>query len=671
MVLDALIRVSQVRGRKGERFISPAVQLDQIGAWLGANQCTLGEVFEELDVSGTKAKRPDLERAIERVENGLSDGLIVAKLDRLGRSLIQGLAAIARIEKAGGTFVSVQDSLDLKTPTGRLVLRVLFSVAEWEIDRLRSSWGEARGKAIARGVYISAIPPIGYLRGDDGRLVVDPDLGPYIAEAFRLRASAASSGEIAAFLNGCGLRTQHGNEFSPSMVHSMIGNRAYLGEARCHPHVHPNAHEPVTDPATWQRAQYPPRRSRRAASLLAGVLRCAGCGRAMTAVHSKSRHVQVDTYRCFQRRATHLRCPEPAAVRADEIEPLVESMLFNLARGRGISKGEKIARIRAEEVELAETDLAAYRDNARLLRTLGAESFEAGIEARQRRLERALLALAEARRRIEQPAVPTDHLATRWLSMELDERRAMIEEFVDLIAVERGNGPTDERAWVCRRGEGPPAGWSSHGLRPFEQKGGQASRLPVPRLWSEPKIKSALTAFTGNRSDFPTYAEFAAAGFANVYGQVMRWGGPYYWARKIGLSIPANRVNWNERNVRNALAAFLQDKAEWPSQSEFERAGLKPLHSAVYAHGGRAYWATQFGLHAPDRQRLWPMERIERELGLYLNGWSHFPSKPDFERDGRRRLYNAARRYGGLRHWREHFGLPAANQSEASRARHV
>src|SRR4051812_27445003 len=109
MALDAYVRVSDVRGRKGQSFISPDVQREQIAAWASAREAQIGEVWVELDESGARADRPLLMAAIGRIESGASEGLVVAKLDRFGRSLLDGLSAIERIERAGGTFVSVQD----------------------------------------------------------------------------------------------------------------------------------------------------------------------------------------------------------------------------------------------------------------------------------------------------------------------------------------------------------------------------------------------------------------------------------------------------------------------------------------------------------------------------------------------------------------------------------
>src|SRR3954454_19057542 len=106
MRLDGYIRVSQVRGREGDSFISPAQQRDKITAWIEAYGHELAAVHEELDESGARRDRPKLLEALERVERGDTHGIVVAKLDRLGRTLIDGVQYIQRIQDAGGVFVS-------------------------------------------------------------------------------------------------------------------------------------------------------------------------------------------------------------------------------------------------------------------------------------------------------------------------------------------------------------------------------------------------------------------------------------------------------------------------------------------------------------------------------------------------------------------------------------
>lgn len=106
MIVDGYIRVSKVNEREGERFISPLVQRETIERWAQLHGAVVCELFEELDESGARADRPLLERALSRVEQGQSSGIVVSRLDRFGRSLLDGLAAIERISRAGGTFVA-------------------------------------------------------------------------------------------------------------------------------------------------------------------------------------------------------------------------------------------------------------------------------------------------------------------------------------------------------------------------------------------------------------------------------------------------------------------------------------------------------------------------------------------------------------------------------------
>ena len=143
MRLDAYIRVSQVRGRSGPSFISPTQQRERIEAWIAALGHERGEIFEE----PTRRARGPIAPSCRRRSSASSAGSPTAssspKLDRFGRSLMDGLQLIDRIRDAGGTFASVQDGFDLGTDTGRLVLRIMFSMAEYELDRVRGGWYDA------------------------------------------------------------------------------------------------------------------------------------------------------------------------------------------------------------------------------------------------------------------------------------------------------------------------------------------------------------------------------------------------------------------------------------------------------------------------------------------------------------------------------------------------
>jgi DNA invertase Pin-like site-specific DNA recombinase len=667
LVLDGYIRVSQVGGRKGDSFQSPGVQREEIARCISGRGALAGEVFEELDESGGRADRPLLLEAIERVESHESDGIVVAKLHRFGRSFLDGLAMIARIQKSGGTLISVQQGLDLQTPTGQLVSRVLFAVAEWELDQARENWDIARERAIARGVYIGKQGPIGYRRGRDGRLRIDPRKAPVIREVFERRARNEGLAQIAAFLNASGIKAANGVPFSRDSVYRIITNSAYRGEAHSGRHRNPDAHQAIVDPALWQRSQSQPRPPRnRIAALLSGLARCATCGGLLSPQRpTERRRWPYTLYRCH---AVTGACPAPAQARADELEPLVEDFVFARLRGGAKSGGDRASAKCEAAVEKAEADLAAYRDSPSLLLRLGRDSFEAGLEGRQQTLEKRLLELARARRGVRRMRIDIGELEQDWPGHGWEARRQAVGELIDCVVVARGRRPLLERAWIFKRGRGPILTGKEH--RPGALGRKNATRLSGPKPWGERRIESELRAFLEGESDWPGYLEFASAGRARLHAQMMACGGPHFWGHKLGYEVPDGFVRWTDAKVGGALAPFLRRRKAWPSKAEFEAAGLGPLHDALRRHGGTQHWAEHFRIEYEARANdRWTKDGIERQFLSAMSGFDRLPMKREFVAAGQLDLYMAMRSHGGLTYWAERLDLEeAAGWAERRRA---
>src|SRR4051794_28797095 len=124
------VRVSDVDGRSGDRFISPQVQREAISRFVQGKRHQLVDVVVELDESGGSLSRPGLQQVLARIEAGEGDALAVAYLSRLSRRVIEGLEVVQRLN-AGGRDVLVADlDLDTSTPVGRAVLTVLLAFAE-------------------------------------------------------------------------------------------------------------------------------------------------------------------------------------------------------------------------------------------------------------------------------------------------------------------------------------------------------------------------------------------------------------------------------------------------------------------------------------------------------------------------------------------------------------
>jgi DNA invertase Pin-like site-specific DNA recombinase len=600
VLLDGYVRVSQIAGRGGERFISPGVQRDQIRSWAKANNAQIGEVFEELDQSGARSDRPLLLTALERVERGESQGIVVAKLDRFGRSLVDGLSKIDRIVAAGGVFVSVQDGLDLSTPTGRLVLRIMFSMAEWELERVRATWATAKARAIDRGVHVS-VAPIGYRRGGDGRLVPEEPAASLIAEVFRRRAEGATNASLIALLNSSGLQTGRGSpRFVESSVKGILTNRTYLGEVRSGDFVKTGAHPPLVSEATWQSAQRPQRfESNRRTSLLGGLLRCGSCRMKMSVISGVYRNSgRAGTYRCPCRTSAG-ECPAPARIRGEEIEHLVEDFFFrSLSRGR---QAPASATSRAEaDLGRCRQALARYRDVSGALTALSPENFAAGLAKREADIQAAALTLAGAERTSLSSRDPVA-LERDWPALTVAERRRQIEEEIDCIFVSAEPDSATERCHVCPRGSGPidaPRRGAPLGeIRPFRadrQRG--VVRLRAPRVLSERRVERELKAWRGEETACPSYEEFLRAGRLRLYGQILAWGGIGFWARRMGWSDVPRVTVWSDEAIAAGLRPILRGRDVWPAKTEFRELGLAGLRRAVIRHGGITQWADLSGV---------------------------------------------------------------------------
>jgi len=135
-------------------------------------------------VSGTKRTRPELERLLGQLRAG--DVVLVAKYDRLARSLSDLLDIVARIEAAGAGFRSLAEDIDTTTPAGRLIFHVFASIAQFERERIRERTMEGLAVARAQGRVGGRPPALSE---------------PQKAEVRRLKGEGRSVKDIAALFN--------------------------------------------------------------------------------------------------------------------------------------------------------------------------------------------------------------------------------------------------------------------------------------------------------------------------------------------------------------------------------------------------------------------------------------------------------------------------------------
>ena len=222
-----VVRVSEQGDRDDENFHSPRAQLAKAKLWSEDQGNRVVDAFEEIDVSGKLplAKRPGLLKAIELVEAGAADHIVVAYFDRLVRSLKVQLEVIERVEQAGGEIYAIDHGrLTNGTAATRMSNNMMGAAFQYYAEVTGEKVEAAHERVVARGVLPNSRISPGYVRGQDGVLVVEPPKARIVVQAFKRRDRGASLMQIQAFL------AEYGIERSIAGVASMLRSRLYLGE---------------------------------------------------------------------------------------------------------------------------------------------------------------------------------------------------------------------------------------------------------------------------------------------------------------------------------------------------------------------------------------------------------------------------------------------------------
>lgn len=172
----------------------------------------LTEIVEDPGESAKSLQRPGLQRCLESLRRGDAQGLLIAKLDRLTRSVADWQTLIDGFfgERAGKQLFSVADSIDTRTAAGRLVLNVLLSVAQWERETIGERTKDALQSKIRKGERCGKVR-FGFRLDVDGRTLV-PHAGEQEAlqRVAELRAAGQSLRAIATELTRRGILTKEG-----------------------------------------------------------------------------------------------------------------------------------------------------------------------------------------------------------------------------------------------------------------------------------------------------------------------------------------------------------------------------------------------------------------------------------------------------------------------------
>ena len=356
-------------------FNSLDAQRDSCQAYVASQRAEgwtlLSDHYDDGGVSGATLDRPALRRLLADIRRGLVDVVVVYKLDRLSRSLMDFAKLVEVFDAHAVTFVSVTQSFNTTTSMGRLTLNVLLSFAQFEREvigeRIRDKFAASR----ARGMWMGGKVPLGYdVR--DRKLVVNQTEAQVVRRVFECFVELGSGTELARQLQAEGITSKTGRLLDKGDVYKLLHNRTYVGEATHKGQVFPGEHEALVPRALWDEVHAMLCKSPRARSgrhrgqgrngspaLLKGLIFGVD-GRALSPVHTRRRG-RLYRYYVAQRvlKGAEGDQPDPGIVRrvsASEIEAAVVDQIRALLRQPEVVVGTWMA-ARAEMPDLTEAEV--------------------------------------------------------------------------------------------------------------------------------------------------------------------------------------------------------------------------------------------------------------------------------------------------------------------------
>jgi site-specific DNA recombinase len=408
-------------------------------------------VWEENDTSASSRKpRPVYTTMLEAIGRGEAQVLVAWHVDRLTRKLTDLEHLIELTEKTGLRIVTVNGDIDLSNDSGRLVGRILASVARGEVERKGARQKRAQQQAAEQGRPAGGRRAFGYT--SDGMTVV-PDEAKLVAEAYRELLVGASLKSIARTWNERGFTTTAGNPWRHDSVRGVLKNaryaglRTYRGEV-----VGPATWDAVIDQETFDAADallsMPERRTTSTTArkyLLPGLAFCGVCGEETADGYVAASDVATGHSRHGQR-VYVCRAKKCISRKAEPVDELIEAvMVERLSRPDAV---ELLSEPSSPEVDKARIQAQAIRERIDNL-AVGLEEGILTLASVRRSSERLHKELAVIDGKIQNashadvltPLVTAGDVAAAWAACDLKQKREAIAALltITLLPPERGH----------------------------------------------------------------------------------------------------------------------------------------------------------------------------------------------------------------------------------------
>ena len=468
-------RKSTTKGLDQE-FSSLDAQREACERYIAAQQhlgwVPLPQRYDDGGFSGANLERPAFRQLLADIESGHIDVVVVYKVDRLSRSLLDFAQLIDRFEAKDVAFVSVTQSFNTADAMGRLTLNILLSFAQFEREMIGERTRDKIQAARRRGKWTGGAVPLGY-DSVDKKLAVNQAEAIVVRKIYEAYLQTRSANRVVAALAQEGHRGRRGRTISKAAVLGVLRNVLYTGQIRAGDELVEGEHQGLVSVADFERVQAiltarrPAKgRHHNAAYLLAGRLRCARCGSAYSPASTRKGGRVYRYYRCGSRDKAGAVACDAGALAAEEIEAFVVGQLQGLARDPALvvqvtaALEDKVVRetaqLRAEQRVLPQEVARLSQECEGLVSSLSGASgpvraaidrkllpLGEALEAKQARLvevEARLLALEVAAADAQWVAQALGRFDEVWALMTDDSKKHFVHALVDRVEVDEPMG---------------------------------------------------------------------------------------------------------------------------------------------------------------------------------------------------------------------------------------
>ncbi len=239
-----------------QEFNSLDAQRDSCEAYIASQKAEgwvlVRDRYDDGGISGATLERPALKQLLADIEAGCIDIVVVYKIDRLSRALMDFAKLVEVFDRNKVTFVSVTQSFNTTTSMGRLTLNILLSFAQFEREvigeRIRDKFRASR----SRGMWMGGHPPLGYAV-KDRKLVVNDTEATTVRMIFERFVKIGSATILARELAAEGVLTKRQRAIDRGYLYLLLNNRTYVGEAVHKGTVFPGEHQPLITRELWDK----------------------------------------------------------------------------------------------------------------------------------------------------------------------------------------------------------------------------------------------------------------------------------------------------------------------------------------------------------------------------------------------------------------------------------